>query len=220
MPLAFKIYWALHNTALITSFVVTIIYWSFLHSGECLSIVSGRIVPIFFHFELQFTDKLGLAPLNILCHACNSAIMFLDILIVAYPLRLFHVIQPIAFAACFGIFSLIYFLCGGKDMYVQIDWFYASVPDFPLLFFTFRRGNPWIYPILDWAHPEKAIPLVLGILIIAIAVHICLFWIYKLREFIHRRYIGIEINLQTKSMEFNENNGYTNNAFKTTIAFE
>lgn len=34
MPIAFKIYWAIHNTALITSFVVTIIYWAILHRGK------------------------------------------------------------------------------------------------------------------------------------------------------------------------------------------
>lgn len=58
---------------------------------------------------------MPLSALNILCHACNSAIMFLDILIVAYPMRLYHVTQPIGFAACFGIFSIIYFFCGGKN---------------------------------------------------------------------------------------------------------
>lgn len=36
MPRAFKVYWALHNTALITSFVVTIVYWGFLHTGKPL----------------------------------------------------------------------------------------------------------------------------------------------------------------------------------------
>lgn len=34
MPTAFKIYWAIHNTALITSFAVTIIYWGILHNGK------------------------------------------------------------------------------------------------------------------------------------------------------------------------------------------
>lgn len=49
--------------------------------------------------------------------------MFLDILIVAYPMRLYHVTQPIGFAACFGVFSIIYYFCGGKNLYVHIiDW--------------------------------------------------------------------------------------------------
>lgn len=46
----------------------------------------------------------------------NSVIMFIDILIVAYPLRLYHVIQPISFGVAYGVFSFIYYLCGGTNM--------------------------------------------------------------------------------------------------------
>lgn len=86
----------------------------------------------------------------------------------------------------------------------------------------FRLGQPFIYPILDWSHPEKALIAAFGILFITIFVHIFLFWIYKLRVFVQRRFFGIEINLTTKSMEFDASNGYTNEAFKTTtsIVFE
>lgn len=34
MPTVFKVYWAFHNTALITAFCITIIYWSILHKGN------------------------------------------------------------------------------------------------------------------------------------------------------------------------------------------
>lgn len=34
MPVAFKIYWSLHNIAMVTSFVITIIYWTVLHKGK------------------------------------------------------------------------------------------------------------------------------------------------------------------------------------------
>lgn len=34
MPVAFKIYWGLHNTAMVTAFVITIIYWTVLHKGN------------------------------------------------------------------------------------------------------------------------------------------------------------------------------------------
>lgn len=34
MPVAFKIYWSLHNTALVTAFAITIIYWTVLHNGK------------------------------------------------------------------------------------------------------------------------------------------------------------------------------------------
>lgn len=32
MPIAFQIYWALHNIALVIAFVVTIVYWTLLHT--------------------------------------------------------------------------------------------------------------------------------------------------------------------------------------------
>lgn len=61
---------------------------------------------------------MPLSATNILSHALNAGIMFLDLLIVAYPLRLYHVIQPIIFGLSFGFFSFIYYLCDGKNMYV------------------------------------------------------------------------------------------------------
>lgn len=65
----------------------------------------------------------------------------------------------------------------------------------------FREGNLWIYPILDWSRPDKAIVWVFGILATALAAHIFLFWVYKFREFIHRRYFGIKLNLTTESID-------------------
>lgn len=37
MPTSFKIYWAIHNIALVTAFVITIVYWTVLHSEFFLS---------------------------------------------------------------------------------------------------------------------------------------------------------------------------------------
>lgn len=185
MPTGFKFYWALHNIALITSFAVTIIYWSILHN-----------------------DKIPLDAANILSHAMNSVIMFLDILIVAYPLRLYHVIQPIAFGVSFGIFSYIYYVCGGVNLH----------------------GHPFIYNVLDWRKPEKASITVFGTLTLAIIVHILLFWIYKLRVYVQRKFFTTESILPTKasknrlngsqgsqiSMVFGAEEGCTNEAFKTS----
>lgn len=80
----------------------------------------------------------------------------------------------------------------------------------------FRSGQRYIYDILDWAHPDKAIFLVIGIVILELTVQVLLFWIYKLRVHIQRRFFGIELILTTKSMKFSRNNGYTNEAFKST----
>lgn len=53
---------------------------------------------------------------NVLTHATNSIGMFLDVLIVAYPIRIYHVTQPIFFGLIYAIFSIIYFFAGGTDM--------------------------------------------------------------------------------------------------------
>lgn len=116
MPTAFKVYWALHNVALITSFAVTIIYWSILHKGKWNELnCSWNIIWNYFVFDVNL-DNIPVDANNILSHAMNSVIMFMDILIISYPLRLYHVIQPIAFGVSFGIFSYIYYVCGGVDM--------------------------------------------------------------------------------------------------------
>ncbi|XP_055303516.1 protein rolling stone-like [Sitodiplosis mosellana] len=142
MPTSFKIYWALHNIALVTSFVITIVYWSVLH-----------------------VNKKRVDLPNILSHAMNSVIMFIDILIVAYPMRLYHVIQPLCFGVCFGVFSYIYHLCGGVN----------------------QHGAHFIYPVLNWAKPGKALITVTSVLLLVIIMHMILFCVYKLRVSTQRR---------------------------------
>lgn len=52
----------------------------------------------------------------------------------------------------------------------------------------FRKGEPFIYGVLDWKRPEKTIPTIFALLIFGIFAHVILFWIYKLRVFIQQRY--------------------------------
>lgn len=95
-------------------------------------------------------------------------------------------------------------------------------------------GHHYIYHVLDWSKPRKAMVTVFGTLILAIIVHMILFWIYKLRVFIQRRLIAKEMILPTKvtkqhkngilhnnsqiSMVFGGgNDGCSNEAFKNSI---
>lgn len=161
----------------------------------------------------------------------NSVIMFIDILIVAYPLRLYHVIQPIAFGVSFGIFSYIYYLCGGVNLYDQMKVNHPNLTEIDdFCFFFFRHGHPFIYNVLDWRKPEKASVTVFGTLMLAIIVHTLLFWIYKLRVYVQRKFFTTELILPTKtsknrlndsqgsqiSMVFGAEEGCTNEAFKTS----
>ncbi|XP_031626065.1 protein rolling stone-like [Contarinia nasturtii] len=152
IPTAFKIYWAIHNCALELSLVISIFYW----------------------FILYPNSNQPLSTPNVLVHGMNSAIMFLDLLVIAFPMRLYHVIQPIGFGLCYTIFSIIYYLCDGYGL---------------------DKSKKYIYPPLNWETPDKALITVLGVLILIIVIHTVLFWIYKLRVFIQRRFFTTELVL-------------------------
>ncbi|CAD7085572.1 unnamed protein product [Hermetia illucens] len=117
MPIPFKIYWGMHVITLILSMGITIIYWSVLYN-----------------------DLVQVTAVNILTHAFNSVLMFVDLWIVAYPVRLLHMFLPVCFGLVYAIFSVIYYAAGGVD----------------------PAGKHYIYPILDWDYPGKAILTVIG----------------------------------------------------------
>lgn len=111
--------------------------------------------------------------------------MFVDILIVAYPMRLYHVIQPICFGVCYGVFSYIYYLFGGVNEWVHNILFKIVSKIGKSLFF--RHGIHFVYPVLNWATPKKALTTVATINLLFIVVHVVHFCIYKLRVFIQRK---------------------------------
>ncbi|XP_058059006.1 protein rolling stone-like [Anopheles bellator] len=154
MPTVFKFYWMLHNITLVLSICITIIYWAILHN-----------------------DTMTVDANNILIHACNCVFMFLDLIIVAYPVRLWHVVQPIAFGLIYCTFSVIYHAAGGTDLF----------------------GRPYIYNVLDWSEPGKAMVTVVGTILLAMLVHILMFAIYKLRVKIYSRYFGGKPIIPTNS---------------------
>lgn len=154
MPRVFKVYWMMHNITLILSICITIIYWAILHNAEM--VVDAN---------------------NILIHATNCVFMLLDLVIVAYPVRIWHVIQPIGFGLLFCVFSVVYYLCGGTD----------------------KKGRPFIYNVLDWRSPGKAMVTVVGTIILAVMTHVLMFFLYKLRTFLYVRYFNPKPILPTNS---------------------
>lgn len=51
--------------------------------------------------------------MNLIVHGFNSIAMFVDLWIVAHPVRLLHCGWTILFGLCYVIFSAIYYLAGG-----------------------------------------------------------------------------------------------------------
>ncbi|KAI8119300.1 Protein rolling stone, partial [Lucilia cuprina] len=139
----FRIYWAIHITTLVVSIVITIIYWSILYDA----------------------NESTLSATNILTHAFNSICMFIDLLIVAHPLRLLHMFLPVSFGLFYAFFSVIYQLCGGHN----------------------RKGKPYIYHVIDWNKPVNSTLTVVGVILLCCCVYMALFTIYKLRTLLYRR---------------------------------
>ncbi|XP_055639296.1 protein rolling stone-like [Toxorhynchites rutilus septentrionalis] len=154
MPATFKIYWMMHNITLIVSICITIIYWSILHNEE---------MPVDAN--------------NILIHATNCVFMFIDLIIVAYPVRIWHMVQPICFGLIYCLFSVVYFLFGGTD----------------------KKGRPFIYNVLDWQTPGRSMVTVVGTITLAIIVHVLMFFVYKLRNSIYLRFFNLKPILPTNS---------------------
>lgn len=117
MPLSFKLYWAIHNATMTLSFVITIIYWGILHKSKSLITIDCGNCLIIYCWASATIGSMPVNATNVLTHACNSAIMFLDVLIVAHPIRLYHVYQPLAVGLIYLIFSVVFFLAGGTDKY-------------------------------------------------------------------------------------------------------
>ena len=62
-------------------------------------------------------------------------------------------------------------------------------------FFSF--GNHYIYPILDWGKPGMALAMVAMVTVLICAVHMALFWVYKLRVFTQRKLFSTGFVLPT-----------------------
>lgn len=135
----YKIYWAVNEIATVVAFNITIIFWS-----------------------LIYEDDKHSGKMNLITHAFNSIIMFLDLCIVAHPVRLLHLYWSIVFGISYCLFSMVYYLAGGTN----------------------TLGSTAIYPILDWNKPGTTMFLCVGILIILVILHVITYGVYRLRVYL------------------------------------
>ncbi|EDV94058.1 protein rolling stone [Drosophila grimshawi] len=141
-----KIYWWLYNMSLLMALIISTVYWVFLN---------GRM------------NKPARFPvISIITHALNSACMMIDFLIVAFPLRLLHMVQTMCLAIAFFLFTLIYHISGGTDEF----------------------GNPYVYPILDWHNPIRCLVTFVGIFLMIICFWTLLFGAHKLKQVFNRAF--------------------------------
>ncbi|XP_034237063.1 protein rolling stone-like isoform X2 [Thrips palmi] len=142
LPLVHRLYWVLNTISVTVAIGITCTYWVAVYEPE--------------------THVLD--ALNILVHAANSALMIMDILLAAHPLRLLHAFWPLLFVTIYLSFSLVYFLAGGTD----------------------RMDRTCVYPVLDWAKPTRTtVVCVLGLSFV-VAVHTAVWAMHLARRRIAR----------------------------------
>lgn len=139
-----KFYWLVHGASLALALVITTVYWIFLH---------GKM------------DKPMLYPvMSFITHCLNSVFMLVDFWLVAFPVRLLHIIYWMLLPIFFYIFTVIYYLAGGTDEY----------------------GHHYVYPILDWTNPMRAVTTFAGVFVLYIIYGIALFLLSKFKRYLSR----------------------------------
>jgi len=97
-------------------------------------------------------------------------------MVCAHPLRLMHMYQPVALGLCYSAFSGLYFAFGGTN----------------------RLGLAYIYPILDWNHPDRAVLITLGTITFELIIFFLMWCLHLLRLKIASSYCS-KANSVTKS---------------------
>ncbi|RVE51097.1 hypothetical protein evm_004240 [Chilo suppressalis] len=130
LPWYIKTYWVLFNISVPLAFLITIFYWTVL-------------------FEANIEEELDHGT-DIAVHGINSVLMFLLLITASHPCRLLHIYQPLVFAFVFLMFTLFYYLAGGRN----------------------RNGEPYVYPVLNWSKPGVTIGVgaITGLLLVLLYV--------------------------------------------------
>ena len=142
-----KLTWFLSTIVYVFGIIVTIVYFSAL-------------------FPYIGVTKGFIHDLDV--HAFNTLQIFIDMAIIARPLRLLHAIYPLIYGAIYLIFSVIYW---SQD-----------------------KKNNVLYPgVLDWNQPGRTglnmgLLAVLGIPLL----QLILFGIFRLRLYVYKRVYGID----------------------------
>uniref|UniRef100_A0A182IWF9 Protein rolling stone n=1 Tax=Anopheles atroparvus TaxID=41427 RepID=A0A182IWF9_ANOAO len=101
-----SVYWIAYTIATVYSFIVTIVYWTFVYDPS----------------------KNRVDAVNLMVHVLNSIIMLIDLTIVGHPIKLNHAYWTTGIGVGYTLFSIIYYLAGGTDrhndssIYKMLDW--------------------------------------------------------------------------------------------------
>jgi len=100
-----RVAWAMQGTALVMSILVFLLYWV---------------------LDFSFVCAAGTCPVidfpNVAMHGLNAVIMVIDTSVDKVPMYLTHIFLPVAYAACYMTFNIVYQMQTGQVVYGILDW--------------------------------------------------------------------------------------------------
>jgi len=93
------------------------------------------LVIVILYWLAVYHPHLELGYFGIFGHGLSGAIVLADMVYTAKPIHWQHFFPSIIYGLFYSIFSLFYYVAGGKN----------------------KHGQPFLYPALDWRHPTRAI---------------------------------------------------------------
>ncbi|CAB3365526.1 Hypothetical predicted protein [Cloeon dipterum] len=118
------------------------------------------IVAFMYWFAVHNPEVHVIDYMNIREHAVFSLLVLVDVLIVAHPTRLLHIYHPVLLGLSYVTFSFLYHAFGGIS----------------------RLGQPYLYSILDWTHPARALTVGLACLMSDCVVFFIMWTIHLARR--------------------------------------
>ncbi|XP_041974869.1 protein rolling stone-like [Aricia agestis] len=140
------------------------VYWVLYE----ITITIAFFITVFYWTLLSGGDAEGeyaVDPvLDLFIHGVNSMVMFCLLVTSRQPVNILHFYMPIVLGLIYTLFTVIYHFAGGTDL----------------------LGNPWIYPMMDWANPGSTVIMVVVTAIGIVVVHLVVVGIAAARNALSR----------------------------------
>lgn len=111
-----------------------------------------------------FTGPLKGVEVSSTKHTANSIYIFLDIMVIASPFRIFHMFFAVGLGSCYVVFNALYFLSQGIIITPHAT-----------------DASHVVYSLLNWHQPVKAIITCTLSIFLALVAQLVLFLVFRLR---------------------------------------
>lgn len=129
---------------------------------------------------VYYNERRYYRGISYVLHLWTGLLMILDFMLSSMPTNLFHFYLFAGMDVFYGLFTLIYYLCGGKDY----------------------LGEKYLYEVLNWEdNPGTAVLAILGSILFLVVVRVIVFSMSRIRDrvFYKLYHVGAEESMATRN---------------------